>query len=177
MKTKAEVKICKNQYLLRTIGNCDLEILRMWKNEHKEYFFYKVDITQEEQLIWFTNLNERMHDYMFIIEDQGMGIGCIGARKDQECIDIYNVILGDKNYKGQHIMTNALWAVVAFCNLIFRENPVRVRVLRNNPAIKWYEKIGFDIIDYFEDHVVMQFSNSNIKVENYFNIDLLLPLK
>jgi RimJ/RimL family protein N-acetyltransferase len=177
MKISAQAKICNDDYLLRTIKENDLEILRLWKNAHKEYFFYKIEITPEEQSVWFEALNERRDDHMFIIEVQGKGIGCIGARKYQEFIDIYNVILGDKNYKGQHVMTNALWAVVSFCNLVFIDKPVRVRVLRTNPAIKWYEKIGFKMIDYYEDHVVMQFMNSYLKGKHQFNIDLLLPLQ
>ena len=175
MKTDATAKICENRFTLRTINANDAEILRIWKNEHKDFFFYKKEISAEEQLVWYKSLQEREEDYMFIVEDGQKPIGCIGSRLFNEFIDVYNVILGDKNYKGMHVMKNALWAVVAFSTLIFAGRPIRVQVLKTNPAIRWYEKIGFTTIEFSDDHVVMQLKNDSINVNYDFNINITLP--
>jgi RimJ/RimL family protein N-acetyltransferase len=176
MKTKVTTKICEGNYILRTASKRDAEILRQWKNDHREFFFYKQEISKEEQEKWIDSLENRENDHMFIIMDDNKPVGSVGTRLYQEFVDIYNVILGDKSYKGKHVMTDAVWATVAFSNLVFVNKPVRVRVLRTNPAIKWYEKIGFNTIDYFDDHIFMQFRNQDIKTRFDFNIDITLPI-
>jgi len=177
MKTNLKVMIVNDRFMLRSVEQNDAEILRLWKNTHKEFFFYKQEIQKVEQQEWINSLANRQNDHLFIVMDKNNPVGCIGTRLYQEFVDIYNVILGDKNYKGVHVMTNAVWATIAFSNLVFNNKPVRVRVLRNNPAIKWYEKIGFNNIDFFDDHIVMQFRD-NIITESYdFNIAITLPLK
>ena len=175
MKTKIIAAITDDQIRMRSIGASDLETLRKWKNDHKDFFFFKNQITKEEQLKWFDHLNIKNDDHMFIIEKSNELIGCIGVRLYQEFADVYNVILGNIAYKGQHIMTNAVEATVAFSNLIYNNVPVRVRVLRNNPAIKWYERIGFRTIDYFEDHLLMQFDSTRINKNYFFIIEIELP--
>ena len=178
MKTNIKIKamICNERFILRSIEPSDAETLRIWKNQHKEYFFHKHDITINEQQSWIAALNERVNDHMFIVMDDQKPVGCIGARLYKDFVDVYNVILGDKDYMGQHIMTNALWSVVAFSNLIYSNRSVIVRVLRNNSAIKWYEKIGFSIINYFDDHVIMQFRNMYLSEKYDFNIEVTLPI-
>ena len=177
MKTKVKVNICDQKFTLRTIDLNDAEVLRLWKNDHKEFFFCKLEISHEDQKSWIKSLSERKDDHMFIIMHREKPIGCIGVRLYQEFADIYNVILGDKEYRGKHLMTNALKSVVSLCTLIFDNKPVRVRVLRTNPAIKWYEKIGFNIIDYYDDHVVMQYRTESINEKYDFDLNITLPLK
>jgi RimJ/RimL family protein N-acetyltransferase len=176
MKTKAITTFEANKLTFRSIEKRDIEVLRIWKNQHNEFFFYKKEITFEEQEQWFKDLNNRLHDHMFIVTAGEEYVGCIGARLYQECIDIYNVILGDKKYSGQKVMSTALYAIVAFCNLIYRDKPIRVRVLRNNPAINWYKRIGFRTIDYFEDHVLMEFNPDVQKQSFLFKIEIFLPI-
>ncbi len=175
MKTEIKVMICQKQFMLRSSVQEDIEVLRLWKNYHKEFFFYKNEITKEEQYSWFNALAERANDHMFIIEDKQNPVGCIGARLYSEYVDIYNVILGDKNYKGKHIMKNALWAVVSLSNFIYNFKPVCVSVLKSNPAINWYEKIGFEKVSTFEKHVVMQFMNNTIDTKYNFCLNITLP--
>ena len=175
MKTEVTVRICDNHFELKTINIKDAEVLRLWKNEHKEFFFYNKEISSQEQQDWIKSLSKRLNDYMFIISEDKIPVGCIGSRLLDDYVDIYNVILGNKEYKGKHVMKNALWAVVSLCNLIYMNKSIRVSVLNNNPAIKWYEKIGFQIIDRFQDYVLMQFENSIIDTQYDFKINITLP--
>jgi hypothetical protein len=176
MKATFSVNICNNQFSLQTININDIEYLRQWKNEHKEFFFYKNEISKIEQENWFFELNKRLSDHIFIVYDNTSPVGCIGARLTESCVDIYNVILGNKIYKGKHVMKNALWAVVSLNSLLYFAKPNRVSVLKNNPAINWYEKIGFKIINNFQDYVLMEFQDSIIDTKYNFNINISLPL-
>lgn len=177
MKIKAYTEICDNKYVVRTISNEDAEILRLWKNEHRQFFFYNKEISFDEQKLWMDQMNRRTNDFMFIVENNSVPIGCVGARVIEDFVDIYNVILGNKLYKGKHIMTEALWSVVSFCTLFFNSMPIRVRVLKSNPAIKWYEKIGFILTKDNSDYVEMQFMEKVITNHYKFNLIVYLPLK
>lgn len=172
MKQQITANICNNKFKLRSIIENDIEILRAWKNNHKQFFFYKNEITVEEQKAWFQALEKRPNDHMMIIQDDEKQIGCIGIRFLDGMADIYNVILGDKTYKGKHVMTNALYAVVSFSNLIYPNIPIIVKVLCDNPAINWYQKIGFQITETCEDYVVMNFYENKITNKLNFTINL-----
>ncbi len=175
MKMTANTRICNDRYFLRTVEMDDAESLRIWKNEHKEFFFQKKEITPDEQAKWISSLNDREHDHMFVVMDNDKRIGCIGARLYNNAVDIYNVILGDKQYKGQHVMKNALWAMSSLCSLIYPGKQQIVRVLLNNPAIMWYQKIGFKTVETIEDHVIMQFDPLIISEKYDFSINISLP--
>jgi RimJ/RimL family protein N-acetyltransferase len=163
MKLKVLTTISSEEISMRSIELKDIEFLRRWKNDHKEYFFNKNEISTEDQLIWYNKLIKRNDDHMFIIENEEYKIGCIGARIYEDFVDVYNVILGEKAFKGKYIMTNAMEATIALCNLFYKDVPIRVRVLKNNPAVLWYQKIGFTPIDYLDEYILMQYDNSKIK--------------
>jgi hypothetical protein len=170
-KINASAYICDSQYVIRSLRECDIEILRLWKNEHKEYFFLKTDITKAMQNEWFRAYNHRKNDHMFVILYKAQYIGCVGARYLDDCVDLYNIILGDKNYKGKHVMTNALWAVAKFSRILYKGKSIRVRVLKNNPAINWYNKIGFELISKAPDYVTMQLDYNKIGHQYSFTIE------
>jgi hypothetical protein len=65
-------------------------------------------------------------------------VGCIGVYFRNDHIEIYNVILGNDNYKSSGLMT-----------LLFEyiyekyQSTIFVKVLNINPALGWYRKNGF----------------------------------
>ena len=160
---------------MRSIILSDIEYLRVWKNTHKEFFFYKNEIEKEAQLNWYNQYSLKNNDDMFIIENSNEKIGCIGVRLFQEFADIYNVILGNKAYKGKHIMTSAMGATIALCSLMYKNVPVRVRVLKNNPAITWYQKIGFVPMDNSEDYLLMEYRNNTFRKKYTVKLEIELP--
>lgn len=145
MGLKQDFKILslKNKITLQTIGKEDIELLRKWKNENKDYFFYNKEISPSEQLEWFDSYLERKEDYIFIIDYKGIKIGCIGFRVIDTQIDIYNVILGDKMFSRQGLMSLALKLM---CSYVIDEYDMNItlKVLAANKAArKWYRKNGF----------------------------------
>ena len=138
-------------FYLQSIQENDLENLRIWKNNHRASFFYKDIISPEQQLIWYQNYLKRETDYMFVLKDlSGNPVGCLGFRVLDNNIDLYNIIRGDKSAfhvsmkDAMHVMLNYIKEIYNF--------PIKCDVLKDNPAVNWYQKCGFVIsqeIDYY----------------------------
>ena len=163
-------------FSMRTIGVDDIELLRGWKNEHRQFFFYKEIITREQQQEWYRRWSQEMHDHMFIIEVENRSVGCIGIRLFQDMADVYNVILGDKQFGGKGIMSEALCVTVAFSQLLYPGTPVCVRVLQTNPAIAWYERNGFARIAANDEYVTMKCTRA-IPSRFKCNMTLSIPFR
>ena len=64
--TKSSVKLNldeNHKLLLRYANANDIEYLRRWKNEQREFFFYKENINSEQQRSWFEGHQERPYVY------------------------------------------------------------------------------------------------------------------
>jgi len=160
-------------FSMRTIGTGDIELLRGWKNAHRQFFFYKEIITGEQQQAWYRRWAQEMHDSMFIIEVANLSVGCIGTRLFQDTADVYNVILGDKQFGGKGVMSEALCATVAFSRLLYPGLPVCVRVLQTNPAIGWYERNGFVRIAASNEYVTMKYTRA---ISSHFKCNMTLSI-
>jgi len=144
---------------LRTIGESDQPTLLAWKNQSRQYFFFKELISESAQREWFGQYLARDDDYMFVVRVKGDSIGCMGIRLITDTWDVYNVILGDlrfakKGYMYQALHTMCRWAVGQY--------PVRIsaKVLKDNPAIDWYSRNGFRIVSTHLEYVEIEWSNT-----------------
>lgn len=140
---------------LRSINSGDLEQLRQWKNENRDAFFHKEEITKEQQRSWYEAYKDRINDYMFILSEDGRDIGCIGIRLLLDKWDIYNVII-EENFSNNGRMTQALKTMlhIASCR---KDAPIVAKVLKGNHALGWYMKNGFVKSVEHEDHYVMEY--------------------
>ncbi len=160
---------------LRTIDEEDIEQLRKWKNEHRDFFFYKKVINEGEQKAWYQRWAQEDLDNLFIVESADQKVGCIGVRKFENTADVYNVILGDKRFGGTGLMSEALCATVAFGQMLYPGLPVCVRVLRANPAIGWYERNGFVRTAENDEFVTMVWQRKPSKSYRC-NLELSIPI-
>ncbi len=130
---------------LRTIDAADCERLRVWKNGHRRAFFYQEEITPEGQALWYAGYRARPDDYMFVIETRaGEAIGCVAVRLlPGGHADIYNVIVGDPAQAGRGYGGQAVRLASSYAHML--APAVTVKVLRDNPAVAFYEKVGYDI--------------------------------
>lgn len=142
---------CCPNVVLRTIQVSDQENLREWKNENRKSFFYQEIIRPDDQKKWFSGYLAREQDYMFIVEVNDTGIGCMGIRLLSIGWDIYNVILGSQAYRGKGHMGRALQMM---CNYALSLQPGRVtaKVINSNPALNWYLQNGFYVASVKQDH-------------------------
>lgn len=149
---------------LESITIDDIELIRLWKNKYKNSFFYKKDITKEEQCGWFNiylNIND---DFIFIIKYFNDIVGCLGFRKLKNEIDIYNVILGNDKYKSSGIMGNALILLCSFISSVY-DYAISAKVLRSNSAINWYLKNYFEILKETQEYHIIELNNNFKKVQ------------
>lgn len=158
---------------LRSINKNDIENLRNWKNANKQSFFLNEDITPEQQQKWFGNFLQREHDHMFIVEQLAGGewqaIGCMGFRKlDEEgCVDAYNIIRSRKIEPATFTMSEAFRTMLAYAAGMYLGFPLQVKVLSHNPAVEWYKKNAFSIINTINNYCLMEIDKETLKNINW----------
>ena len=128
---------------LKTIDESLIYDLMDWKNNNREFFFNHNIITSEQQLNWYKNYLQRENDFMFVVIVNDVSVGCMGIRKIENEWDVYNVILGRSEYGGNGIMFKCFQNMLKYINQLDKL-PITLKVLKNNPAIGWYEKNGFN---------------------------------
>jgi ribosomal protein S18 acetylase RimI-like enzyme len=129
---------------IRSITKYDIEFLRLWKNNNIKFFFHSTRISQNDQENWYESYLLRDEDFMFIVQSYDKRIGCIGIRclAEKAEWDVYNVILGDSDFKGSGIMSIALAETIDLA-IGMKNLPVTLRVLKTNVAISWYKRNKF----------------------------------
>ena len=151
--------IDKNKISVKPINKSHLSKLGLWKNQNKNYFFHKDLITQEDQTKWYKLFKSRKNDYMFVIINNNSLVGCMGIRLINDEWDVYNVILGNLKYSKKGIMSIAFFKMIEFA-LSLKKTKISLKVLKNNPAIIWYKKQNFEIINSNENFYTMAYKNN-----------------
>lgn len=159
---------------LRAIDKSDIENLRNWKNENKNSFFLKQEITREQQERWYESFSEREHDHMFIVEqlvgEYWSAIGCMGFRKlaEEGSVDGYNIIRSRKIGTASFNMSEAFRLMLAYAASVYPDLPVRVKVLSGNPAVAWYEKNDFSILNEQDGYYAMELDKNSLNDFKHF---------
>ena len=146
---------------LRLANEGDLSNLRNWKNEQREFFYYKNEISAEQQLEWFRTHQARVDDYMFIVVAEEISIGCMGIRLLDDVWDVYNVICGSADYAGKGLMSKSFQAILDYAASC-KPSPITLQVLKHNPAVSWYQKNGFTIASEHSDHFCMSYQSNKL---------------
>jgi RimJ/RimL family protein N-acetyltransferase len=137
---------------LRTITWDDLENLRIWKNRNRKSFFYQEAISPTQQVKWFDEYLESLQDYIVMVISEYQGIGCLGFRYIDGHVDIYNVIRGVSNANSKGFMGKALRMMCSYASERY-SCVLEAKVLRNNPALDWYQRKAFKIMHIHESYV------------------------
>lgn len=146
---------------LRAIVAGDLEDLRLWKNAHKESFFFKDEITPAMQQEWHHGYLSRPADFMFVVEAEGRKAGCLGFRVKEGAADLYN-ILGAPGAGGKGVMGHGMRLLASH---VLKEHAKKAGclVLKENPALAWYEKLGFSRAGDGGDHWILVLDPAGLK--------------
>lgn len=130
---------------LRSIGSGDLEDLRRWKNDHREAFFFKEEITPQGQRRWFEGYLERSEDCMFVVEAGAARAGCLGFRMEEGgAADCYNIIASPAG-RGKGLLKAGMGLMCSYL-LAERTREICLKVLADNPAAGFYESCGYRIV-------------------------------
>lgn len=82
-------------------------------------------------------------------------IGRITVREDYECFYLYEIHLLPE-MQGQGIGRAVILNLIE--NSVKKNKDIYLKVLKNNPVIKLYKKLGFDIYNQSEDRFYMRYS-------------------
>lgn len=151
---------------LHSIDLDDLERLRLWKNAHRDAFFFKGVITPEGQREWYEGYLARPDDFMFTIRLGGRAIGCIGFRGLGERVDVYNVILGEKDASGKGLMRDALLTMLTEAGRRYPGLPLTLVVLKDNPAVGWYLRSGFAVDSETDTYFTLRYASAESQVSS-----------
>ncbi len=163
---KIKIISAEGGLVLRSIEKKDIELLRKWRNENSQYFFYKGVIKRGEQAEWFKSYISNEKENIFVVEYEDLMIGCIGFRIINNTIDVYNVILGDKKFGGRGIMGRALKLM---CSYIMDSCGIEITlmVLPENTARLWYIKNGFEVTGKEKDYIPMKLNINKFEYLKY----------
>ena len=123
---------------------------------YKISFFHQKDILEGEQIEWYRSYLQRPNDQMFIVNVNEKKIGCMGIRAVDNHWDVYNIILGDRRYSKQGFMSKA-FQLMLIGALDQNIKPIRLTVLKQNPAITWYKKNKFNIVGQIDNSFIMEY--------------------
>ncbi|MBI5403297.1 MAG: GNAT family N-acetyltransferase [Ignavibacteriae bacterium] len=148
---------------LRMIKEDEIEMLRIWKNNNADSFFYTKEISPDQQLKWYEGYISRDNDFMLAVYYQENLVGCIGFRiLEDKLIDIYNVILGVEGFASKGIMARTMEMLTTYLAGNY-EFDITAKVLITNKAINWYKKNGFSIAEEKEDYYLILYDKSFLK--------------
>ena len=142
-------------FRLKLIEVDDIEELRLWKNKHKESFFLKKDITPEEQIKWFEFYERDKENFMFVVQE-GVDnyyiiVGCMGYRVKDNIVDVYNIMRGKRNKDSCNSMATAFTTMNVYISCKYKYD-ITCKVLNNNPARHWYEKLNFETTNQLSEY-------------------------
>lgn len=149
-------------FYLRTIHKNDNEKLMLWKNANKRSFFFHGIIEEEQQKKWFQTYIKRENDVMFMVEEVLYeSIGCMGYRiMDDGICDIYNIIRGCSSLSNTR-MSEALNLMLSYIFTVEEIQTVKCDVIKDNPALLWYEKCGFLKKEEKENYFILELMSRN----------------
>lgn len=140
----AQLTINDVSFRVRPVKSTDIETLRVWKNNNKQFFHNKDTITPEQQTAWFEQFSKDITQQLFVCEVGTNPVACVGYReKTPEVVELFNLICGHPEFAGQGHMTRFYEETV---NQLKGKGIVAVEleVLKHNEkAIKWYLSRGY----------------------------------
>lgn len=155
---------------LRPLAECDIEILRNWRNNpsNSQYLSKKPQITHEMQLEWYKKYLEDKNEILFAIEENrflNRFVGALGLYDltGDECF-YGKILLGDNESHGIRVGLNATIAALKIALSELNIKKVSVYVYpENRPSRTMCEQAGFRVKGFHIDstgkeELLMQYS-------------------
>ncbi|MFI5346132.1 MAG: GNAT family N-acetyltransferase [Elusimicrobiota bacterium] len=151
---KRSIQLKAPGVVLTSVAKEDVEELRLWKNEARATFFYKKEISQEEQENWYRGYLTRDDDQLFSVQRDGRRAGFIGVRMKSNDTEVYAVIARPQP-EGRRLLGPALRlaATYAAAGGVAR---VFCRILKDDSIRDWFIAEGFRVAAEKADHVELE---------------------
>lgn len=123
--------------LREALGPYVVQTFGAWNDEaERERFFAKTDPATHQ-----------------IVELEGQAIGCLCVRRSDEEIRVQRVFLFPR-FQNQGFGAQLVREILSEAGAV--DLPVRLRVFKVNPARRFYERLGFDVVGELENHILME---------------------
>ncbi len=138
---------------LKPLEKEDIELLRLLRNQEKEYFATHHEITKENQEIWYEKYLKKENDIMFKIVKKDTPKEFIGAIAlydidwEKKISEFGRVVVDKKKAPEKGIGTEATKAVCLFGFDILKLKKIKGEILKSNERIiKVDQRVGFDFV-------------------------------
>ena len=143
---------------LRKLELTDIEKVRNWRNskEVASFMYNETYITEENQLIWFNNIDWEKSMY-WIIEYNNLDLGLASINSIDKALQscYWAFYLGDTSVRGAGIGAKVEYNVLCYVFDELKLNKLRCEVFASNEkVIKMHEKFGFRREAYYREHCV-----------------------
>jgi ribosomal protein S18 acetylase RimI-like enzyme len=88
-----------------------------------------------------------------VIQADGIDIGMLRVEEREDCIYLGDIQI-DSAYRGQGIGTQLIETVIRSANIA--NKPVRLRVLKGNPAKELYLRLGFQEVETLDNCCILE---------------------
>ncbi len=134
---------------LRPVVKADLEKLRRWRNDYREFFWNSSVITKSEQEEWFNSYRKNTKDLTFIIStENGTEVGMVALfdiDRKNKIASIGRLIVLDQ-FSGHGYATKAVEILSEVAHLKFGITTFRAEpFLDNLRAISVWARAGFKV--------------------------------
>ncbi len=122
----------------------DVALLTQWRNKYRPYFLTDFRATEEQTTLWLTSIaGPDPSRILFMVEaNDGEPFGHVGlCNVNERYGELDNVVRGGVGPKGS--MSAAAAAVCGWARSILGLEQLWVRVMADNPAVTFYENLGF----------------------------------
>ncbi len=140
------------QLRIRPATEADQEVLRLWKNESKQFFHFKETITPQMQMDWFRSFSKQTDRQMYVCTNtQNEIVSCVGFKAHPPLLDcspvleLFNLMSLNDHYMGSGV-TNAFYTQLIKHFASQGVQAVCLEVLNTNQSAQvWYLRQGHTI--------------------------------
>lgn len=123
----------------------DVELLTEWRNRYRRFFLTDFTATVEQTRAWLLKSGSDPSRILFMIEPEGRSpfghAGLCNLRPAKAYAELDNVVRGADGPRGG--MTAAVTTLCEWAASSLGVTALWVRVMSDNPAVSFYEKLGF----------------------------------
>jgi len=131
--------------LQATVTSRDVELLTEWRNRYRKFFLTDFTATVPQTQAWLLKSGSDPNRILFMIEtERGSPFGHAGLcklRPAEAYAELDNVVRGADGPRGA--MTAAVTTLCDWAASSLGVTALWVRVMSDNPAVSFYEKLGF----------------------------------
>ncbi len=160
------LKLQKRNLTIREFKESDIELKLKWINDPENNFFlhYNIPLNSEDTFKWYENKDNTIRlDCVIEYDNNRVGlIGLLNINKT-DCKAEFYITIGEHNYKNKGIATSSSILILEYAFKKLGINKVYLNVdFDNEPAIRLYEKLGFEKEGHFKEDIFRKSDNQLI---------------